>query len=98
MGSVEEWVYKIGVVIVKGERAVLRVNSGRPTVTNGDIVAYMCESDVLFPNYFGKELFSLIKSPIYQVYSAATLCFIDGFLRNLISESRQRRSRKPLWI
>jgi len=36
----------MGVVIVKGEVAVLGVNLGRPIVTNGDFAAQ------LFPNYF----------------------------------------------
>jgi len=42
-------------VIVEGEWAVL----GRPIVSNGDFVAWLCESDALFPNYFGEDLFSL---------------------------------------
>ena len=29
------------------------VNFGHPIVTNGDFVAYLCESDALFPNDFG---------------------------------------------
>jgi len=33
------------------EGAVLRVNLGRPIVTNGDFVAQLCDSDALFPNY-----------------------------------------------
>jgi len=45
----------MGVVIVKG-KAVLRVNTGRLIVTNGDFVAYLCKSDALFPNYFGEDL------------------------------------------
>jgi len=36
----------MGVVIVEGEVAVLRVNVGRRIVINGD-------GDALFPNYFG---------------------------------------------
>jgi len=43
-------------LIVEGEGAVLGVNLGRHTVTNGDSAAYLCESDVLFPNYFGEDL------------------------------------------
>jgi len=31
------------------------MNLGRPIVTNGDFVAQLCESDALFPNYFGKD-------------------------------------------
>jgi len=46
-----------GVVIVVGEGAVLGVNVGRPNVTGGDFVAYLCESDALFPDYFGQDLF-----------------------------------------
>jgi len=34
------------------------VNLGHPIVTNGDFVAYYSESDALFPNYFGQDLFS----------------------------------------
>jgi len=33
------------------------VNLGRPTVTNGDSVTQLCESDALFPNYFGRTCF-----------------------------------------
>ena len=35
------------------EGAILGVNLVRPIVTNGDSVA-LCESDALFPNYFGR--------------------------------------------
>jgi len=42
--------HQMGVVIVKGERAVLGVNLKRPIVTSGD-------GDALFPNYFGEDLF-----------------------------------------
>jgi len=35
----------------------LGVNFGRPTVTNGDFVAQLCESDALFPNYFGRACY-----------------------------------------
>ena len=31
------------VVIAEGEGVVLEVNLGRPTVTNGNFVAYFCE-------------------------------------------------------
>ena len=34
------------------EGAVLGVNLGHPIVTNGDFVAQLFESDVLFPDYF----------------------------------------------
>jgi len=34
----------MGVVIVEREGAVLWVNLGRPTVTNGNFVAYLCGS------------------------------------------------------
>jgi len=54
VGPIEGLVYKIGVVIVKGEGAVLGVNFGRPIVTNGD-------GNVLFPNYFGEDLFNVLK-------------------------------------
>jgi len=41
-----------GMVIVEGEWAVFGcMHSVRPIVTNGD-------SDALFPNYFGEDLFS----------------------------------------
>jgi len=43
-------------VIVEGEGAVLGVNLGRPIVTNRDFVAELCDSDALFPNYFGEDL------------------------------------------
>jgi len=33
-------------------------NSGRPIATNGDFVDWLCESVILFPNYFGEDLFS----------------------------------------
>ena len=33
------------------------MNLVRPTVTNGDFVAYLCKSDTLFPNDFGEDLF-----------------------------------------
>ena len=41
----------MGVAIVEEKEAVSCVNLGRPIVTNGD-------GDALFPNYFGKDLFS----------------------------------------
>jgi len=44
-----------GVVIIEEEGAVLEVNVGRPIVTDGDFVAWLCESDALFPNYFGED-------------------------------------------
>jgi len=40
-----------GVVIVEGEVAVLGVNVGHTVVTNG-------KGDALFPDYFGKDLFT----------------------------------------
>ena len=45
-----------GAVIVEGEGTVLRVNFGRPIVTNQEFVAQLDESDELFPNYFGEDL------------------------------------------
>ena len=45
------------VVIVEGEGTVFGVNVGRPVVTNGDFVAYLCESDAIFTNYFGRTCF-----------------------------------------
>ena len=41
----------MGVVIVEGKGAVLGVNLGRPSVTNGDFATR------LFSNYFGQDLF-----------------------------------------
>ena len=49
-----------GVVIVEGEGAVWGMNLGRPTVTSGDF-AQLCESDTLFPNYFGEDLLNVFK-------------------------------------
>jgi len=46
----------IKALIVEKEGAVLGVNLGRPIVTNGDFVAYLC--DVLFSNDFAEDLFS----------------------------------------
>jgi len=51
-----------GVVIVEGKGAVFGVNLGRPIVTNGHFVAYLCESDALFSNYFEEDL--LLKVPL----------------------------------
>jgi len=34
-GSVDGWVYSIGVEIARGEGAISGVNLGRPVVTNG---------------------------------------------------------------
>jgi len=44
------------------EGAVLVVNLGCPIVTNGDFVAQLCKSDMLFINYFGEDLLSLLLS------------------------------------
>jgi len=43
----------MGVVSIEGERAVLGVNLGSPIVTNRAFVAYLCESNALFPNDWG---------------------------------------------
>ena len=40
-------------------RGSFGVNLGRPIVTSEDFVAYLCESDALFPNYFAEDLFYL---------------------------------------
>jgi len=45
--------------IIKGEGAVLGVNLGHLIVTNGDFVAQLCNSDMLFPNYSGEDLLTL---------------------------------------
>jgi len=47
--------YWIGWLSSKG-RGSLGVNLGRPIVTNDDILSSLCESDTLFPNYFGEDL------------------------------------------
>jgi len=47
VGSVKGW------LVIKREGAVLVVNMDHPIETNGDFVA-LCESDTLFPNYFGR--------------------------------------------
>ena len=44
-----------GAVIVEKEEAVLGVIFERPIITSGDFVAWLCESDALFPNDFGGE-------------------------------------------
>jgi len=51
-----------GVVLVEGEGAVLRLNLGRPIVTNGDFVAYLCESDALFPITLGRTFVCFVNS------------------------------------
>jgi len=44
-----------GVVIVEGKGySVFGGEFGRPIVINRDFVASLCESDALFPNYFGR--------------------------------------------
>ena len=40
------------------------VNLGRSIATNGDILSWLYESDALFPNYFGDDLFHTAYSPI----------------------------------
>ena len=46
----------------------MRVNLGRPIVTNGDFVALLWdESDALFPNYFGEDLFTWMCETIKRV-------------------------------
>jgi len=42
------------------EGVVLGMNLGRPIVTKWDFVAYLCESDTLFPNDFGEDLLLLL--------------------------------------
>jgi len=44
------------------EGAVLGLNVGRPIVTDGDIVAQLCESDELFRKLLREDLFT---NPIY---------------------------------
>jgi len=43
----------MGMVIIKGEGAVLGVNVGRPIVTNGD-------GNVVFQSYFREDLLLLL--------------------------------------
>ena len=47
-----------GVLIVKGEWAVLGVNLGHSIVTNGNFATW------LFPNYFGQNLFSFLTGQV----------------------------------
>jgi len=53
---------EMGVLYGDGDRrmkgAVLGVNVGRPIEANGDFVEQLCESDALFPNYFGRTCFN----------------------------------------
>jgi len=58
-----------GVVIVEEEGIVLGVNVGRPIVKHGDLVAWLCESDAHFPNYFGEDL--LCTLPVSVVLSSS---------------------------
>ena len=46
--------YKMGVVIVEGEGAVMGVNLGRPIIANEDFATR------LFPNYFVQDLLGLL--------------------------------------
>jgi len=48
-----------GVVIIEVEGAVLGVNLGHSTVTNGNYAEYFCKSDALFANYFEEDLLFL---------------------------------------
>jgi len=46
---------------------------GRPIVTSGDFVAQFCDSDALFPNYFGEDLlFFLQYIPIHHITRPST--------------------------
>ena len=56
LGSVEGLLYYTG-GDRRRDRGSFGANLWRPVVTNRDFVAYLCESDKLFPNYFGEELF-----------------------------------------
>jgi len=61
----------MGVVIIKGERAVLGVNWGHPIVTNGDFAMW------LFPNYFGQYLLKHL-SIIFCYYYNQLMASIPG--------------------
>ena len=62
----------MGVLIVKGEGAVLGMNLGRPIVTNVD-------GDALFPNYFGEDLFLLL---LFIVINYIGVCMAAGQSKN----------------
>ena len=61
----------MGVVIVEVEGAVVGVNLGRPILTNGDFVAYLCKSDVLFTNDFGSDLLMMM---LMRVAAKQSIC------------------------
>jgi len=50
---------RIGVLYRGGDRrrGSFEVNLGRPIVARGDFVALLSDSNALFPNYFGEDLF-----------------------------------------
>jgi len=70
-------------------RAVLGVNLGRPIVTNGDFVAWLCESDALFLNYFRRTCWKR-KLDFYELLqmigSVGNKCIVlCGILYQLLS-------------
>jgi len=53
----------------RGERGSFGGEFGASHVINGDFVAWLCESDALFPNYFGED---------FLCYSAH--CLLHGII------------------
>jgi len=49
-------------------RGSFGVDLGHPVASNGDFVAWLRESDLLFPNYFGEDLFVLLGIPTFLFY------------------------------
>ena len=63
----------MGMVIVEGEGAVLRLNLGRPIVTNGDLAMR------LFPNYFGQYVFNICSFRACNIGLDCKIC-VDHFV------------------
>jgi len=57
------------------EGQFLGVNLGHPTVTDGDFVAQMCESDTLFPDYFRENLFKDVMAYMIRAQSCITCSY-----------------------
>ena len=67
MGSIDDGCIRWGGNRRMGRGSFLWVvNLGRAVVTNGDFVAYLCESDALFPNYFGGRLVRELNGDVAQ--------------------------------
>jgi len=63
----------------KGKGQFLGVNVGHPIVINGDFVAELCESDALFPNYFGETCWQYVALVVVLwclALSASSACVI----------------------